>query len=75
MLTERAGRLSARLGVNAKGTYFRTCVKPHRRWLDASVGMRFAVFKNGGVRGGGNPIALQSDALAHRGHAICQRVG
>jgi len=62
MLTEHSGRLPARLGVNAKGTYSWTRVEHHRRWLDATFGLRFAFFKDGGVRGTQSPVAMRSDA-------------
>jgi len=48
--------------VDAQGTYYRACVERYRRWLDAVFGLRFAFFKDGGVRGSQSTVAMRSDA-------------
>lgn len=75
MISECAASLPARLGVNAKGTHFRSRVQPLCRWLDATFGLCLAFFKDGRVRGGENSLAMRSNVRSQCRNAIVQKFG
>jgi hypothetical protein len=74
MLIERAGRLPAGLEVHAKGTHSRIGVERLYPWLDAAFRLRFAFFKNDGVRRADDSIAMRANAPPPFASAIFEKL-